>query len=353
METIVCKCRVITPMFSSGADQTGCEIRVPEIKAAMRFWWRAAHSNLSLDELRKRETLIFGGSGDEEARKSSFTMRVENQSIREYTQNDWNTDLSKYTVTGTRQGNPQSVKLFDWLGFGVVQMVDTGRINPKTNKSIKENRIQRSGLKQGTTFDLIIHVDEKYTEDVKEALNLFSCFGSLGAKSRNGFGRVVIDGYKTDAADLCITYSKIKNILPEYTGFSENISLFKTNSTYKTWHEALFQIGKAYREARVGKHATEGLLGDHHSGKNRQYIALPLIVDKHDVNEIKTIDRMAKQFFMIVEPEYKNGKEEYRGYILHMPFNFKKFGDFSKYKKAFSEMNDIFFNNDCLEEVEI
>ncbi len=76
-ETIICKCRVVTPMFSSGADQTKCEIRVPEIKASMRFWWRAANSNLKLDELKRKETLIFGGSGDKEARKSAFTMRVE------------------------------------------------------------------------------------------------------------------------------------------------------------------------------------------------------------------------------------------------------------------------------------
>ena len=81
-------------MFSSGADQAKCEIRVPEIKAAMRFWWRAANSNLKLDELKRRETLIFGGSGDEEARKSSFTMRVENEQVVEYTNAKWISDIT-------------------------------------------------------------------------------------------------------------------------------------------------------------------------------------------------------------------------------------------------------------------
>ena len=335
METIVCKCRVITPMFSSGANQTKCEIRVPEIKAAMRFWWRAANSNLKLDELKRRETLIFGGSGDEEARKSSFTMRVENVDYKNSSLNwDALNNIDEYKkVYGTKERKRSIVNLFDYLAYGVKNKYDA--IKPKT------------------TFDLVVRVDpeckrvNKKTkkievvqdinpiDEVKKALELFSCFGSIGARSRNGFGKVIIDGYETNVADLCICYCKIKSILPSYTAFSKNASLFKTKEACETWHEALFEIGKAYRAARVGEDGKKGLLGDHYSGENRQYISLPLSVmslrdrqkqnpNKDDYDRIKLkqlrLERMAKQFFMIVEPE--NGG--FVGYILHLPFDIEQ-----------------------------
>ena len=336
METIVCKCRVITPMFSSGADQKTCEIRVPEIKAAMRFWWRAAHSNLSPDELRKKETLIFGGSGDEDARKSSFTMRVENARINYYGQKEWDSDLKNYKVAGTRQGQRISVGLFDYLAYGVAVY----------DKEQRKNLLQRAGIAPESKFDLIVCVDKEFKTDVEESLNLFSCFGAVGSKSRNGFGKIVIDKMDTNFEKLCNKYCVNNDSYPEYTAFGQYLSVFRTKKSYGSWHEALFQIGKAYREARIGEHATEGLLGDHHSGENRQYVALPLTIDRKDVKDKSiSISRMTKQFFMIVEPE--NGG--FRGYILHLPFNFEKFGNIECYENAYDAMIDSFNKNQVLE----
>ncbi|HPS31366.1 MAG TPA: type III-B CRISPR module RAMP protein Cmr1 [bacterium] len=78
MNTIVFECETITPMFCYGADQTKPEIRAASIKGAMRFWWRALHPDLDIETLRKKETEIFGGAGDSEATRSSFTVRVSN-----------------------------------------------------------------------------------------------------------------------------------------------------------------------------------------------------------------------------------------------------------------------------------
>lgn len=351
METIVCKCRVITPMFSSGADQTGCEIRVPEIKAAMRFWWRAAHSNLKLEELKEREALIFGGSGDEEARKSSFTMRVENARINYFGQKKWDDSAIKFdTGKVNKIGKPIKINIFDYLAYGIVQSVEVGK-NPQTGKAIKKTLLQRDGIAPDSIFDLVICVDKECkrvnkknqievvpdlnpVEEVEKALELFSCFGSLGSRSRNGFGKVVIekkDGkeFKTDMLETCGEYVGINSKFPEYTSFGLKSSLFGTG-VCPSWQKALAEIGNAYRLARIGETYKSGLVvnnqGDHHTGLNRQYLAQPLHMGKDKdgkdiiVNTIG-IERMAKQFFMIVE---KNGKEEYCGYILHLPFDIEK-----------------------------
>ena len=51
---------VVTPMFLGGADPTKAELRVPSIKAAMRFWWRALYDGNDIENMAKKEAEIFG-----------------------------------------------------------------------------------------------------------------------------------------------------------------------------------------------------------------------------------------------------------------------------------------------------
>ncbi|SHO81241.1 CRISPR-associated RAMP Cmr1 [hydrothermal vent metagenome] len=53
MEKIVFECETITPIFMYGADATIPELRPASIKGVMRFWWRAIHGDLKLDELKE------------------------------------------------------------------------------------------------------------------------------------------------------------------------------------------------------------------------------------------------------------------------------------------------------------
>ena len=49
-------------MLSHGISTDKAEIRIPEFKAAMRFWWRAVGEFKSLIEMREKEGEIFGDS---------------------------------------------------------------------------------------------------------------------------------------------------------------------------------------------------------------------------------------------------------------------------------------------------
>jgi CRISPR-associated protein Cmr1 len=69
-------------MFLNGADGENPELRSASFKGVMRFWWRAMHGNLDLDELRKMEGRIFG-SVDEPAQKSRVGVRILNRKIVE------------------------------------------------------------------------------------------------------------------------------------------------------------------------------------------------------------------------------------------------------------------------------
>ena len=65
LETMEFEAEIITPMFLGGSDTKKAEFRVPSIKGALRFWWRAANAHLSMDKLKERESEIFGDAGSQ------------------------------------------------------------------------------------------------------------------------------------------------------------------------------------------------------------------------------------------------------------------------------------------------
>jgi CRISPR-associated protein Cmr1 len=58
---------ILTPLFMSGSDKSKAELRVPSIKGALRFWWRAlALGRLgSVGKVRENESRIFGSAGSD------------------------------------------------------------------------------------------------------------------------------------------------------------------------------------------------------------------------------------------------------------------------------------------------
>ncbi len=73
MKSITFHCETITPMFLAGADGRTPELRPPSIKGALRFWWRALNGHLTLAEMKKKESEIFGGGGTK-ATQSTFSI---------------------------------------------------------------------------------------------------------------------------------------------------------------------------------------------------------------------------------------------------------------------------------------
>lgn len=65
MEQRKLEVEVITPLFLGGSDPKKAELRVPSIKGALRFWWRAINPHLSLKDLSQQESELFGDAGEE------------------------------------------------------------------------------------------------------------------------------------------------------------------------------------------------------------------------------------------------------------------------------------------------
>lgn len=62
----------VTPMFLRGSDNESPELRPPAFKALFRYWWRAAVAEMDADNLRERESCLFGNT----KKRSPLSVRI-------------------------------------------------------------------------------------------------------------------------------------------------------------------------------------------------------------------------------------------------------------------------------------
>ena len=62
MNSTQLKLETVTPMFLRGSDNESPELRPPAFKALFRYWWRAAVAERDADNLRARESCLFGNT---------------------------------------------------------------------------------------------------------------------------------------------------------------------------------------------------------------------------------------------------------------------------------------------------
>ena len=243
--------RVVTPLFLGDGRQSPQAMRVPSVKGALRFWWRALNwerlavgsrggvdPGEALQRLHDEEAFIFGCAASEE-RPGLGQGRV----LMQLGEPPKGTVVADYPKNQTGAG---------YLGFGLFPM--------------KETR-GRSGIKEGGSFSLRMRFKPDLTatqrDQVNEALKAWSLFGGLGSRSRRGFGSIhleSIDGellgcanlgeYRDRAAHLLARFQG--KDLPPFTAFSGR-SRFEVIATANDARGALEKAGHKYKSFRVGE----------------------------------------------------------------------------------------------------
>jgi len=276
------KIEVVTPMFLGGAESGTAELRVQSIKGLLRFWWRALHPGLSVNELFDKEGEIFGSTEGDKPQKSGFSFYIDESDIKTARKVDagrtFNVEHKKLTAN-----------IFHYLSVGLFNM--------------KEKTYIRDHITPGSIFILhFIYKDENVKNEVEDALKALIHFGSIGAKSRNGFGSL-----HSDDIPIIKIGERKENPLSDYSAFSEKSSLYKFKE-HQTWNDALSEIGLNYRNMRLSKNI--GV--EKHNTSLRRLLALPIVTDKSLPNK-----RHAKPCFLKVA---KTPEGKYQGQILVMPY---------------------------------
>jgi CRISPR-associated protein Cmr1 len=185
MRTFEYTLRFNTPAFLGNAEQSG-QWRTPPVKAQLRQWWRVAYAadnrfSVRLDEMRREEGLLFGiaSDGEGDSRKSQIRIRLDRWDVGQLKQNDWPRQDGRvpHPEVKNRQGETVPVGSQLYLGYGPLEFRGGGT-------GLKHN----AAIQFGESATLSLAMPEAHAPLIQQALWLMDRYGSLGGRSRNGWG---------------------------------------------------------------------------------------------------------------------------------------------------------------------
>lgn len=321
--TIEAKYRVVTPLFCRGADPDSAELRVPSFKGVLRFWWRAlawSQCRGDLKAIQKNENALFGSTN---TGRSQVPIRLVLAA-----------DLPEpiavgeaLKVPGTNQTVGMGVR---YLGHGVM-----------TPFGAKAGQLTRACLAAPFEFTVQMrarHLDEPAEESLKNALIALGTLGGIGAKSRKGYGSLVlqsllVDGekrwrYPMSVSDLRDAIASLgsderASSLPEFTALSSRARHVLVSSRKRAPIQLLDLVGRELVRFRswghkgriLGKIRSERHFeGDHdlmkmHSGQRNSHprriaFGLPHNYGKQPFKQVgpavENLDRRASPLFIHV-----------------------------------------------------
>ena len=213
--------RVVTPLFCAGSDGERAEFRLPSFKGVLRFWWRAlAWSRCrDLESLQSEEDYLFGSSKSGQSRVS---MRVARSSVPQPIRSGEVLRQLDQRVVGHGAR---------YLGYGVMWAFGS------RNRNTQDGELIRACLPAPftVTVRMTAHgLRGQKLASLKDALIALGTLGGMGAKSRKGYGSLVIRSLSIDGdpqqvpqsvddlrrAILALRGSGTEAPLPEFTALS-------------------------------------------------------------------------------------------------------------------------------------
>lgn len=188
--TIEARYKAVTPLFCAGASPNRPELRLPSFKGVLRFWWRAlawSRYGGDLAAIRREEDSLFGSADGGQSRVS---MRLaEAAPTLKTIQVD---EVLK--VPGSKQVVGPGAR---YLGYGVMEAFK--------GKRTKAGRLTRACLQAPFEFTVgmrVRNLEPPALESVEHALIALGTLGGMGAKSRKGYGSLVLQSLRVDDVNL-------------------------------------------------------------------------------------------------------------------------------------------------------
>ena len=175
MKTCSYQIRFLTPAFLGNASQQA-QWRTPPIKALLRQWWRVAVAQqvrYNPDALREREAELFGVAADGGDSHQSL-IRLHLSHWNEGNLKEWSRHEA---VSHPEVRNPVGSDLY--LGFGPLTYNTATRSTGLKSKA---------AIQANDSAILSLAVPDQHADAIRTALTLMNFYGTLGGRSRNGWG---------------------------------------------------------------------------------------------------------------------------------------------------------------------
>jgi CRISPR-associated protein Cmr1 len=175
----------LCPAFLGNAEQSG-QWRTPPFKALLRQWWRVAYAadqgfSVDINEMRTAEGRLFGTAADAiGSSKSQVRLRLDPWAPGSL--KNW---PALTTVRHPEVGRPVGSDLY--LGYGPLTFA-AGRTALKTGK-VAINAGERATLRIAVAAEAT-KIEYGY---ISKAITLINLYGTVGGRSRNGWGSFSLD----------------------------------------------------------------------------------------------------------------------------------------------------------------
>ena len=194
MQRMKYRIRFLTPAFLGNAEQNG-QWRTPPFKALLRQWWRVVWAERhgfpkDCSAMRQDEGRLFGNAWiDGDFRRSAVRMRLNKWTDGSLTRNQWGRQELDGKIRHPEVNQPVGPLLY--LGYGPLKVEQI-----KKQEGRKEYATVLKGnaaIQAGDAADLSIAAPESDVVDIRNALALMDAYGTVGGRSRNGWGSFEIE----------------------------------------------------------------------------------------------------------------------------------------------------------------
>lgn len=307
LERIEATVEFLTPTFLGGADQQA-ELRSAPFKSLLRQWWRVLNGNLDYKQLLEREGELFGSVLDER-RSSASSVRITIRPGDTFVVKDklFSFGETFHPEAGATGKNVQNSL---YLGFGPIT-------------SSKGIFTFRKYIAPGSRALLTVWCPPTRRDEVTRVLQLIDAFGTVGSRSRNGYGSISLSGRDFSKLDLsALPYKKLNEILGNRKSYPHGFArdgngpLIWESSDKPSWDKCLKLLAETYLNARV----SINIKGSSNELHERHALGYP--ITNHNVQEWgKDQGRMPSQLRLMVKKNRNNGLV---ARIVHLPHSLPK-----------------------------
>ncbi len=300
MKTRTVQIKFSTPAFLGNAEQSG-QWRTPPFKAQLRQWWRMVYfshhsSKFSIDKMRQEEGRLFGHAGQDDGNDSTRSLvRIRLQ--------DWSTGKmasweSLPPVQHPEVGRPMPADIY--LGYGPIDI--------RTRKLKKNAAIQADEVNT-----LTIAAPDDDLPWLEQSLWLMDRYGTLGGRSRNGWGSYSLTGIDVASAPqpLQLWTDALHQDWPHAIGKDSAGALIWKTAEHNNWQSLMQQLASLKITLRTQFKFRAGKTQD---PEERHWLAYP--VTNHGVTNWGGSARLPNSLRFKIRA-LPNGKLV--GIIFHVP----------------------------------
>ena len=309
MKVLKYKMQFVCPAFLGNVEQNA-QWRTPPIKALLRQWWRVAYAAenkfaVNPAAMRREEGLLFGNAWlEDNFGKSRVRLRLDRWDMGKLRKQDW-----QPLASVAHPEVPKAVGSDLYLGYGPVTL-PRGAHQP----TLKAN----AAIQHGESAEVSLAMPEADAPLIEHAFWLMNRFGTLGGRSRNGWGSFCLlplpagEGWGEGELPLRPWEDCLKFDWPHAIGKDGKGALVWQTEPFGDWKGQMKRLAEIKIELRTKFGFATGRNAPH--PENRHWLSYP--VTNHSVAPWGNNARLPNTLRFRVRPT-QDGKLV--GVIFHVP----------------------------------